>query len=148
MFDRLKKVFQTGAAPDEAEEAGDPRLAVAALLVEAARSDEEYTDAERRLIERALAARFDLDADAAAALRAEADAAQTDARDLHRFTKIVKQTSYDDRVRLIETMWRLVLSDEVRTPHEDALIRRVCGLIYVEDRDSGRARQRVEAERA
>jgi uncharacterized tellurite resistance protein B-like protein len=39
----------------------------------------------------------------------------------------------------------VVLSDGERDPHEDTLIRRICGLIYVEDRESGQARLRAEA---
>ena len=147
MLNGLKKFFSGRPAPVEREEADTP-LAVAALLVEAARADEAYDDAERSLIEKALSKQFDLDAEKAAALRVKGEAAQAEAVDLHRFTKIAKQMPSGDKIALVESLWRIVLSDQERDPHEDALIRRVCGLIYISDPESGAARRRVEQELA
>lgn len=143
MFDRLRRLFAAPARP--AAEDDDLPLAVAALLVEAARADEQYEDRERALIDHALAARFELSPADAAALRARGEVAQAGAADLHRFTKIAKSMPADMKIGLVESLWRIVLSDAARDPHEDALIRRVCGLIYVSDPDSGAARRRVEA---
>ncbi len=147
MLTKLKSLFRGAGVAQEAPPSGDAaiRMAVAGLLVEAARADETYDAKEAMLIDKALAAQFGIDAQAAADARAEAEHAQAAALDVHQFTKIAKTMAYADRVRLIETMWRIVISDDDRDPHEDALIRRVCGLLYVEDKDSGRARQRAEA---
>ena len=124
----------------------DPlQIAFAALLVEAARADEDYAAAEIDIIDRALAKKFALDADAAAALRAKAEAVQRDATDLQRFTRVAKEMSGDDKLALIEELWLIVLSDGERDPFEDTLIRRICGLIYVDDQDSGAARARAAA---
>lgn len=142
MLEKLRRLLSP--ARSETIEAVDPSLAVAALLVEAARSDEHYDETEKRLIAGALAAQFGLDAQGAADLLARGEAAQNEAADLHRFTRVAKTLSADDKLRLVETLWRIVLSDDRRDPHEEALIRRVCGLIYVSDRDSGEARQRVQ----
>lgn len=119
------------------------QLAVAALLVEAARADQHYEDREKHLIDSFLWAHFGLDPLKAGALRAEAEAAQAVATDVHRFTRVAKGMAPDDKIRLVEGLWRIVLADNQRDAHEDALIRRVCGLIYVSDPDSGAARQRA-----
>ena len=146
MLKLLQSLFARQKSEPEKPEAADERIAVAALLVEAARIDEDYADAEKAIIDRALAEQFEMTPEAAASLRAQAEAAQAEAIDLHRFTKQAKQMDVGDKIRLIETMWRITLSDQNRDVYEDALIRRVCGLIYVDDRASGEARLRVEAE--
>jgi len=144
MFDKLfgKKTAKPEADADEC----DPmHRATAALLVEAACADEKYEDHEKLLIDKTLAAKFNLEADAAAALRAKGEAAQADALDIQRFTRVVKEMAGDEKIAFIEQLWEIVLSDGERDPFEDTLIRRICGLIYVEDRDSGAARARVAA---
>lgn len=138
MFGRLKALL-AGEKPHE-RQAVSTELAVAALLVEAARADENYTDLERTLIKRALAAQFLLDAEAANALLAAGEAAQAEALDLHRFTRVAKAMAAEDKLALVERLWTVILSDGARDPHEDALVRRVCGLIYVSDPESGVAR--------
>jgi len=141
MLDRLRALF---GRSDPAPAGPNPmRLAVGALLVEAARADEIYETREKRLIDVALADFFAMSADAAEALRAEAETVQSEAADLHRFTRIAKALSPPDKIRLIEKLWTIVLSDDRRDPHEDAMIRRVCGLIYVSDPDSAGARRRA-----
>lgn len=130
----------------EPESGDDPlQIAFAALLIEAARADEDYAADEIAIIDRALASKFSLDDGGAACLRAKAEAVQRDAADLQRFTRVAKEMSGDDKRALIEELWLIVLSDGERDPFEDTLIRRICGLIYVEDRDSGVARARAIA---
>lgn len=144
MFDKLfgKKT----AAPKAAAETIDPlQLAIAALLVEAACADEKYEESEKAIIDKTLAAKFGVSAADAAALRAKGEAAQAGALDIQRFTRIAKAMAADEKIAFIEQLWEIVLSDGERDPFEDTLIRRICGLIYVEDRDSGAARARVAA---
>lgn len=146
MFDKLLSLFKNDKADDEAPHTPATNLAVAAILVEAARADENYTADEQRIIDATLRDQFDVSDADAETLRAEAEEAQAAAVDLHKFTKVAKEMAEPDKIRLVETLWRIVLSDGARDQYEDALIRRLCGLIYVDDRASGEARQRVEAE--
>ena len=132
--------------PNDAETTKDGlQQAVAALFVEAARADEAYDDKEKVLIDKSLAAKFSLSPEEAAALRKEGEAAQAEATDIQRFTRRAKELSKEEKVALIEKLWEIILSDGTRDPFEDTLVRRICGLIYVDDRVSGEARQRVEA---
>lgn len=143
----FKKLFSRGVQNDvSSRTAFDPmQAAVAALLVEAARADETFDDRERAIIDKALAAKFELTAENAAAVRAEGERIQEQATDIQRFTRIAKTMDHEEKVALIEKLWEVVLSDGERDPYEDALIRRICGLIYVSDPQSGAARSRVEA---
>ena len=129
----------------QTEEDALPR-AFAAMLIEAARADEAYTDEERRLIDRTLAAKFGLSRDEASTLRIEAETDQAAANDLYKFTSVLKDgLDRQGKIELIEDLWRVVLTDDERDPHEEMVIRRLVGLIHLEDRDSQLARQRVEA---
>ncbi|NNU15154.1 TerB family tellurite resistance protein [Parvularcula sp. ZS-1/3] len=143
MLDRLFKNFRKEEAPTKDENAL-PR-AVAALLVEAARADEEYTDDERDLIVKLLRGEFDLTEEEAVELRREAEEAQAAANDLYGFSRVVKEElDREGKMQLIEAMWRVVLTDAERDPHEEMVIRRLVGLIHLEDRDSTEARRRAE----
>lgn len=145
MLDRLAR-FLTGAEEGREVDTGDARAAIAAVLVHAARSDGSYDDDERDWIDRILAARFGLDRAAASALRAEAETAEEGAAGLVRFTRAIKQAvPHDERVGVIEAVWEIAYADGERSHEEAALVRKLCGLLYVEDRDAGLARQRVEA---
>jgi uncharacterized tellurite resistance protein B-like protein len=144
----LRKLFNSFMEKPSGAQGVDMQTAICALLVEAAGSDQTYTDKERRLIERAVSAHFDISGDAAFALREKAETAQRGANDVHRFTKIAKTMNQAGKEALIASLWRIVLSDGERTPYEDALIRQICGLIYFPDVENGRIRLQIEAELA
>lgn len=128
----------------QTEEDALPR-ALAALLVEAARADEDYTDAERRMIDRILSAKLSVSAQDAEALRIVAETDQAEANDLYKFSSVVRDgLDRDGKIQLIEDMWAVVLTDDERDPHEEQVIRRLVGLLHLEDRDSTRARRRAE----
>ena len=143
MFNKLFERFKEETSQES--DGSDLELAFAALLVEAARIDENYETHEVAIIERALKQRFALDDAAATALRTRAEAAQSGATDIQRFTKIAKTMSRNEKISLVEEIWEVILSDGTRDPYEETLVRQICGLIYLDDQDSGAARQRVAA---
>ena len=124
---------------------GDARLALTALLVRVARSDHDYDAAEARLIEDIVSARYGLDSEAARDLRGDAEALEAEAPDTVRFTRAIKDAvPYEDRLGVIEALWKVVLADGRRTDEENALLRLVANLLGVTDTDSAMARQRVD----
>lgn len=145
MIDAIVRLFSGTPDPGTGEPV-DERIALAALLVDAARQDDDYSDAERAAIDHILAREHDISESAATALREQAEAVQADAAGLFRFTHALKETTpFEDRVSIVEHLWEVALADGRRDSDEDNLVRRVCGLLGVSDRDSGLARQRVEA---
>jgi uncharacterized tellurite resistance protein B-like protein len=144
MFDALLRILTGAADAGAADERGDPAFALAALLIETARSDDRVEAGERRIIELALARRFGLAPWEIARLLAAAEAGATRAADLYHFTRVVVDNfGEEERVGVIEMLWEVALSDGALTGDEDALIRRVAGLIYVSDHDRGDARRRA-----
>jgi uncharacterized tellurite resistance protein B-like protein len=143
MFERLLAAL-TGEEGHGQNPVEAGRVAIAAILVEAARSDDTYLEPERATIDRVLAGRFGLSPDEAAALRLRGEEAQAQAVDLVRFTRAIKDAvPHEDRVAVIEAVWRVIYADGALDADEDSLIRRLCGLLYVSDVDAGIARHRV-----
>jgi uncharacterized tellurite resistance protein B-like protein len=144
MFDGLLR-FLTGV--DDSRQSGeqdDATFALAVLLIEVARSDDRIEVRERGIIERALARRFGLDRGEVTRLMNAAEEGAIKATDLHRFTQtVVKEFSEEERIGVIEMLWGVAYSDGLLTGDEDALIRRVAGLIYVSDWERGEAKRRI-----
>jgi len=122
----------------------DARLALTALLVRVARSDNDYAASEKQRIEQIAQHRYGLSPDAARALRAEGEALEAEAPDTVRFTRAIKDAvPYEERLSVIEALWKVVLADGDRSDEEDSLLRLVTSLLGIEDKDSALARQRV-----
>ena len=147
MIDSIR-AWISGGWPDHRAETGRQhealQLALTALLIEAANSDDRFDEAERGVIERLLESRFNLSRSDADELLAAGEAAASEAAELFHFTRIINQRlSFKERVELIEMLWEVAYADRALDEYEDSLLRRVGGLIYVPDRERGEARQRV-----
>ena len=125
-------------------EPDDARLAITALMIRVARSDDDYSKAELNNIISLISARFKLSNTEANELIKEAELVEEQAPDTVRFTKSIKSAiDFDDRIAIIEDLWSVVLTDSFRDTNEDALIRTVVSLLGVSDKDSAFARQRA-----
>lgn len=146
MLTHLKALF-AGKTDTAGNDKDDLQLATAALLLEAAVLDGHFDEAERAVIETLLSAHFGLNAADAHALIDTARTAIEESGELYGFTRTVKD-SYEpeDRIVIIEMLWRVALADGEVHDYEANLVRRVAGLIYVSDMDSGLAKKRVLAE--
>lgn len=136
------KVFRP-TAPAVLRPEGD--LALAMLLVRAARIDGRYDAHEAGLIRAALTRRFG--AERGAELLAQAEAQEAQIGDTVHLTRPVKDlVPLEDRGTVLQDLWRIVLSDHRRDPYEDGLMRLVSNLLGMSDRDSAQARQAVQRE--
>ena len=140
MFARLMNVLK---APETSAPA-DLKVAIAVLLLEAAHRDDSFAPEERTAIARLLREKFGLSDDEAAQLMASTEAKRRQMVQLHPYTHaIFEQMAPAERIGLIEMLWEVAYADGVLDPEEDAMIRKIAGLIYVEDRERMLARQRV-----
>ncbi|MBK0328575.1 TerB family tellurite resistance protein [Rhodobacteraceae bacterium F11138] len=120
---------------------GDARLALCALLVRVARSDNDYAAVEIARIDRIIAQRYGLSPSETADLREQAETLETQAPDTVRFTRAIKDAvPYEDRRSVVEALWTVVLADGERSQEEDSLLRLVANLLGVNDVDSAVAR--------
>jgi len=119
-------------------------VAVGALLVEAALIDGVYVNIESDMIAEILLESFDFDADKADAVLAQAETLAEEAVGSHQFTKHAKKLALTDRVKVVEAIYRVILSDGERSDVEDAYVRHVAGLLHVDDIARAEARKRAE----
>lgn len=144
MIKQLLSLFG-GERPDEVLQ-GEDRLplAVAALLIEAALQDTDFDEEERAMIRHLLAQRFEMSEAEVVGLVEEAEAKARQSAQLFGFTsEVAKEWSAEQRSELIEMLWQVAYSDGGLDPHEDALLRRVAGLLHVSDRERSLARRRA-----
>jgi uncharacterized tellurite resistance protein B-like protein len=146
MLDRIRSLLREVAngSFDDSRLPDDLQVAVAGLLVEVARMHENFDPAERDTIRRLLTKRFGLTDQDVEALIEAADQRVQEAGDFWTFARVVKDR-FDEaqRVAMIEMMWEVAYADGRLDDFEASLLRRVAGLIYVEDFQSGAARKRV-----
>ena len=147
MFARLKQLMsETTSTADEQvpHSFEEKQLAAAALMVEAARLDNDFDQAERGRIEVMLQHHFALSSDEAKALLEAGEEASDDSIQWQGFTRSIKDGfDQDERIAIIEMLWEVAYADGELHDYEASLIRRVTGLLYVPDRESGEARKRV-----
>ena len=149
MLARLKKMFSVGETDPHRpgqHSVDELHLAAAVLLIETARMDDTIGDDERGVIVDLVRARFELSAQEVSSVVELADEVADNAVELSRFTRRIRDGfDHDERVEMIEMLWRVVYADGVVHDHEANLMRRVAGLLYVSDRESGTARKRAIA---
>jgi uncharacterized tellurite resistance protein B-like protein len=139
LISRLLKAGPASPLPPE-----DARGAIAAVLVMAARADHRYEREEKAAIDQALAERYDLTRERAAELRAEGELAEAASIDHYQFTRAIKAAvPLEERIGVVEALWRIVLADGVRDPHEDALLRQLADRLGLSPRELAEARQRA-----
>jgi uncharacterized tellurite resistance protein B-like protein len=148
MLDRLHRLLTGGSlqAQPAARSFEERQLAAAALMVEAATMDDAFDAAERERIAALVQTRFGLSAEDARDLVTEAERAASASVEWHGFTRAIKEGfDHAERLQLIEMLWEVTYADGALHDYEASLLRRIAGLLYVSDRDSGEARKRVVA---
>lgn len=123
----------------------EAHLALAALMVRAARTDGLYSAEEVERIDRVLMEDLSISPFEAAKLRAEAEVLEAEAPDTVRFTRALKAaTALEDRAALMRALWSVALADGLREAEEDRLMRLVANLLGLSDVENAQARQMAE----
>jgi len=136
----FKKIFNK----QKKEISENNNVLVAALLIHAAKIDENYTDIEKKIIKRALVDLNKINPDQAEELLKRAEKKEEESNQIVEFTREVKKYSMESRLKVIEVIWKIVYSDGTNDNYESNLIRRICGLLYVSDKDNGIIKTKVQ----
>src|SRR5690606_12680627 len=148
MLQRLKDILFGEAARGDSPEASfdETAFAAAALMAEAARLDGHFDGNERESVLALLRDRFELDEASAEALLAAADARIDRSPQILPFTRTIKDRLGEaERIELDELLWEVIYADGRARDYEAGLVRRIGGLVYVQDVDRGAARKRALA---
>ena len=140
MWNKLKNIF----SPETNDTDINSNNAIAAILVRAAKTDQEYTQSEKNLIDQLLSNQLSITLEKAILLRLQGEELETEINDNVQLTRIIKQDiPYEERHHLIEQLWSIVLDDNSRTPEENKLMRVLTHLLGISDVNSAKARTKV-----
>lgn len=146
MLTRILSFLSGEPAPETAANSDEVAAAAAAILVETALLDGEFDDAERRTIHAILVERFGLSGnDADTLIDTSAEVAEAaGANGVFAATQVIRDRfSEEERIDMMEMLWQVAYADGNLHDYEANLVRRVAGLLYVRDQDSGAARKRA-----
>jgi len=133
----LKKLFK------KKEINKDSTILIPALLIHAAKIDENYTDVEKKIIIKAIMDLNKFDFNKAEEMLKNAEKKEEESNQIIEFTREIKKYPIEFRLKIIEIIWKIVYSDGKSDSYESGLIRRICGLLYVSDKDNGVIKERI-----
>ena len=120
-------------------------ISIAALLIHSAKIDENFTEKERVIIKKALiemgASQDNLDE-----IIKDAELKEKDSNQILEFTKEVKNKSIEEKKIVIEALWNIIYSDKNADIYETNLMRRLAGLLYIENKVMGDIKEKIKKE--
>jgi len=121
-------------------------IGIAALLVHAAKIDENYSEKEKDLI-RSFILEITNNTSTKNEILQKAEKLEADSNQLLNFTNIIKKNSIESKAKIIEELWKIIISDDSVDQFESNLMRRICGLIYFPDKLNGEIKIKLLKER-
>ena len=118
---------------------------IAALLIHAAKIDENYENEEKEIIKKTL---IELGAASSNINKLISDAAtiEENSNQILDFTREVKNAPESDKIRIIECLWKIIYSDDSADMYETNLMRRLTGLLYIDAKIMGDLKEKVKRE--
>ena len=137
MFDFLKKKEKKASNDD------NKFIMSAALLIHAAKIDQNFTEKERAIIKKAL---IEMGADEKNLdqIIKDAEFKEKDSNQILEFTKEVKNKNIDEKKIVIEALWNIIYSDENADVYETNLMRRLSGLMYLDNKVVGDIKEKIK----
>ena len=118
---------------------------VAALLIHAARIDENYSVAENQIIKKSLlevgANNQNIDK-----ILLDAKKIEESSNQILEFTKEVKNMEEHNKIKIVETLWRIIYSNNEIDIYESNLMRRLTGLLYIDSKTMGDIKEKIKEE--
>ena len=120
-------------------------IKIAALLIHAAKIDENYSQEEEEIIRKTLinlgAKNEDLNA-----LIIKAKESEKNANQILYFTQEIKNLEEKDKIKIIKSLWRIIFSNEYADIYETNLMRRLAGLLYIDSKIMGDIKEQIKKE--
>ena len=116
-------------------------IGITALLVHAAKIDEQYSDHEKILIKEFI--KSYLKNDDNDEILKKAEEIECNSNQLLNFTNLIKKNTTEVKSDIIEHLWKIIISDNTIDQYESNLMRRICGLIYFPDKMCAEIKMRL-----
>ena len=117
-------------------------IGITALLVHAAKIDEQYSDHEKILIKEFI--KSYLKNDDNDEILKKAEEIECNSNQLLSFTNLIKKNTTEVKSDIIEHLWKIIISDNTVDQYESNLMRRICGLIYFPDKMSAEIKLKLQ----
>ncbi len=139
------KYIKTNPGNQDAVSDHSLQIATAALLIEMMRADAEITDDEKVVISNSMRVKFGLSDGEISALMKLAEDKIWEATGYHEFTSLInKGFTQEQKIKVIEHLWEVAYADSILDKHEEYMVRKIAGLIYVSHKDFIDAKLRVK----
>ena len=115
----------------------------ASLLIHAAKIDQNYTNKEKLIIERTLI-ELGVDKEKINQLMQNAEENEKNSNQILNFTKDIKYTDQNFKIKIIESLWKIIYSDNTSDMYETNLMRRLSGLLYLDNRLVGDIKEKIK----
>ena len=120
-------------------------IKVSALLIHAAKIDQNYSSQEQKIIKQTLR-EFGADDENLEEILKNGEKIENDSVQILDFTREIKNMSHENKVKIIETLWRIIYSNNEADMYETNLMRRLSGLLYIDSKLMGDIKKRIEKE--
>ena len=119
------------------------KIKIAALLIHAAKIDENYSNKEEEIIKNTL---LDLGVSQTELgdLMINAKKKEEEANQILDFTKEVKNMEEKDKIKIVESLWKIIFSNKEADMFETNLMRRLSGLLYIDDKTMGKIKEKIK----
>ena len=121
----------------------DNFIKIAALLIHAAKIDEDYTNLEKKIIEQTIVD-FGAKEDDLEFIMKKAKEIEENSNQILDFTKEVKSLENQKKIRIIETLWKIIYSNREADIFETNLMRRLGGLLYIDNKTLGDIKEKIK----
>ena len=118
-------------------------IKIAALLIHAAKIDENFSIEEEKIIEETLL-NLGANKENLKQIIIESKKIEEKANQILEFTKEVKNMEENDKIKIIETLWRIIYSNKVADIYETSLMRRLAGLLYIDNKTMGDIKENIK----
>ena len=106
---------------------------IAALLIHAAKIDENFSSIEKNIIEQTLL-KIGANNNDVNEIIENAQKIEENSNQILDFTKEVKNMSEENKIKIIETLWKIIYSNKIADDYETNLMRRLAGLLYIDNK--------------
>ena len=117
-------------------------IKVAALLIHAAKIDQDYSENEEKIIIQALL-ELGIDQNNIQQIISEGKKIESNSNQILEFTKEVKKMNNDKKIKIVETLWRIIYSNKEADVYEASLMRRLAGLLYIDSKVMGDIKKKI-----
>ena len=118
---------------------------ICALLIHAAKIDENYTDKEEEIIKKTLL-ELGLESEKITKTIQDAKIIEENSNQILDFTREIKNLPEKDKIKIVEALWSIIYSNEDADMYETNLMRRLAGLLYIDSKTMGDIKHKVKEE--